>query len=237
MQLSRRDLFRYAAAGTALAGLGGFAATTATASAQSLGTLIDYSAGVPSAGSIAAAGFAGAIRYVSDRRPGAEWMAGKPMLADEAQALQAAGLAVVSCYQYGKAETADWKGGFEAGVKHGRRGLQLHEEAGGPAHAPIYASIDDNPDAVQFATMIAPYLLGWQSVIGRERVGVYGNSPTIDLAVAAGLGTYYWQHDWGTPEGYVNPHAHLHQFEIDEQSVDGIGIDRNSILKADYGQW
>nr|WP_206038123.1 DUF1906 domain-containing protein [Rhodococcus sp. HNM0569] len=230
-------MFRYAAAGTALAGLGAVGVRTPLAGARSLGTLIDYSGGVPSASAIAEAGYAGVIRYVSDRRPGAEWMTGKPMRADEADELREAGLAIVSCYQYGKGETADWRGGYQAGVDHAQRGLELHRAAGGPDDVPIYASIDDNPSPIDFATMIAPYLQGWHSVLGKANTGVYANSVTIDLALVAGLGSWYWQHDWGTPEGYVHPAAHLHQFEIDERSVDGVGIDRNSILKSAYGQW
>ena len=151
--------------------------------------------------------------------------------------MQDAGLAVVSCYQFGKGPTADWRGGFNAGVHHARRGLELHRAAGGPECRPIYASIDDNPTEAEFATMIAPFLLGWHSVLGRENVGVYANSRTIDWAIVAGLGSWYWQHNWGTPQGFVHPAAHLHQFEIDKRTVDGIGIDRNSILKPEYGNW
>ncbi|MBF6480206.1 DUF1906 domain-containing protein, partial [Nocardia cyriacigeorgica] len=202
--LSRRELFGYAAA-AAVVGSIGATASLPRARAESLGTLVDYAAGVPSAAAIRDAGHTGVIRYVSDRRPGAEWMAGKPLLAAEVEDLNAAGLTIVSCYQFGKGPTADWRGGLEAGKRHAERGLELHLAAGGPEGVPIYASIDDNPSAADFATMIAPYLLGWHAVLGRENTGVYANSPTIDLAVAAGLGSWYWQHDWGTPEGYVNP--------------------------------
>ncbi|KAA0022792.1 DUF1906 domain-containing protein [Antrihabitans cavernicola] len=238
MQVSRRSLFRYAAAGSCALGLSAIGSRSVVAQADSdLGTLIDYAGGVPSAAAIKDAGYAGAIRYVSDRRKGAEWMTGKPMLAGEAEALQAAGLSVVSCYQYGKGPTADWRGGLEAGKKHAARGLELHRAAGGPDNKPIYASIDDNPTTIEFATMIAPYLLGWQGVVGDTNLGVYANSGTINLARLAGLGSFFWQHDWGTPEGYVHPDANLHQHQIDQHSVDGVGVDLNVILKPDYGQW
>jgi hypothetical protein len=241
VHVSRRQLFRYAAAGSVAVGVTGVAArgvaSAAPAAPAAKGTIVDYAGGVPSASAIAAAGHLGAIRYVSDRRPGAAWMTGKPMTAAEADELTAAGLQVVSCYQFGKGATADWRGGFAAGVKHATRGLELHTEAGGPADRPIYASIDDNPTAVEFAAMIAPYLLGWQSVVGAENTGVYANSPTIDLAAAAGLGAWYWQHNWGTPKGYVNPAAHLHQIEIDKRAIDGVGVDVNTVLREDYGQW
>jgi hypothetical protein len=198
--------------------------------------LIDYAGGVPSASAIAAAGFQGAIRYVSDRRPGAEWMVGKPMLIGEAQALQAAGLAVVSCYQFGKGDTSDWRGGYDAGVKHAKRGLELHQAAGGPANKPIYMSIDDNPTFDEFETLIAPFLKGCTEVLGKARTGVYANAPTIGWALDAGYGTYFWQHNWGS-NGVVHPAAHIHQYEIDKFTVDGVGVDRNKILKADYGRW
>ncbi|WP_067467677.1 DUF1906 domain-containing protein [Nocardia amamiensis] len=232
--VSRRDLFVYAAAAAAA----GVAAGAAPASAgPPLGTLIDYAGGVPSAAAIKEAGHLGVIRYVSDRRPGAEWMVGKPLGAPEVERLKEADLRIVSCYQFGKGPTADWRGGLEAGKRHAERGLALHSAAGGPDHVPIYASIDDNPSAADFATMIAPYLLGWQAVLGKERTGVYANAPTIELATAAGLCSWYWQHDWGTPEGFVHPAAHLHQFEIDKRSIDGVGIDLNNVLAPEYGQW
>ncbi|MFG3620854.1 DUF1906 domain-containing protein [Nocardia sp. NPDC047654] len=232
--VSRRDLFAFAAA-AAVAGV--TAAAVPAAARPSLGTLIDYAGGVPSAAAIRDAGHVGVIRYVSDRRPGAEWMAGKPLRSAEVDDLKAAGLQIVSCYQFGKGPTADWRGGLEAGKRHAERGLALHRAAGGPDNVPIYASIDDNPSPVDFATMIAPYLLGWQAVLGKENTGVYANTPTIELARTAGLGAWYWQHNWGTPKGFVHPAAHLHQFEIDKQSIDGVGIDVNNVLTPEYGQW
>ncbi len=237
VQVSRRELFKYAAAGSCAIGVAALVNSAVAHADTDLGTLIDYSGGVPSPEAIKDAGHLGAIRYVSDRRKGAEWMLGKPLLADEADSLTAAGLAVVSCYQYGKGATADWRGGLEAGKKHAQRGLELHLAAGGPKNAPIYASIDDNPSAIDFATMIAPYLLGWQSVVGKENTGVYANSPTIDLATVAGLGSWYWQHNWGTPKGYVHPAAHLHQVQIDKGRVGGRAGAKNNNLNAAYRLW
>ncbi|MEV6214391.1 DUF1906 domain-containing protein [Nocardia sp. NPDC051833] len=234
--VTRREFFGFAAAATTV-GLGLAATSAAPAAAQSFGTLVDYAAGVPSAESIKAAGHIGVIRYVSDRRPGAEWMEGKPLLAAEVEDLWAAGLSIVSNYQFGKGPTADWRGGLEAGKQHAERGWELHTAAGGPDTAPIYASIDDNPSEEEFDEMIAPYIEGWQSVLGADLVGIYANTPTIDRALDAGLGSWFWQHNWGTPKGYVHPGAQLHQFEIDKRDIDGIGVDLNRVLATDYGQW
>jgi len=233
--MSRRTMLKLAAATPAALGLGALA--PASASAESLGILFDYAAGVLSAADIKAAGGLGAIRYVSDRRPGGAWMLGKPIQLAEARDLYQAGLKIVSNYQYGKQATADWLGGQAAGVTHAKRGWDLHTAAGGPTGAPIYASIDDDPSLEQYKQQVAPYLRGWESVVGQQRVGVYGNSKTIEWALQDGLGSWYWQHNWGTPKGFVHPAAHLHQFEIDARSVAGVGVDLNNILKPQFGQW
>ncbi|CCK64709.1 DUF1906 domain-containing protein [Mycobacterium canetti] len=239
MSVSRRDVLKFAAATPGVLALGVVASSlrAAPASAGSLGTLLDYAAGVIPASQIRAAGAAGAIRYVSDRRPGGAWMLGKPIQLSEARDLSGNGLKIVSCYQYGKGSTADWLGGASAGVQHARRGSELHAAAGGPTSAPIYASIDDNPSYEQYKNQIVPYLRSWESVIGHQRTGVYANSKTIDWAVNDGLGSYFWQHNWGSPKGYTHPAAHLHQVEIDKRKVGGVGVDVNQILKPQFGQW
>ena len=218
-------------------GASGAAAVAAPAAAAPLGVLLDYAAGVVSAADIRAAGALGAIRYVSDRRPGGAWMLGKPIQLAEARDLYQAGLKIVSCYQYGKRETADWLGGQSAGLAHAKRGWQLHTAAGGPIGAPVYASIDDDPSYEQYKAQVAPFLRGWESVLGRQRTGVYANSKTIEWALQDGIGAYYWQHNWGSPGGVAHPAAHLHQVEIDSRKVGGIGVDVNHILKPGFGQW
>jgi hypothetical protein len=174
---------------------------------------------------------------VSDRRPDGGWMLGKPIQLAEARDLYQNGLKIVSCYQYGKQDTADWLGGQNAGIQHAKRGWQLHVAAGGSYGAPIYASIDDDPTYDQYKQQVAPYLRGWESVLGHRRVGVYANAKTIDWALQDGLGSYFWQHNWGSPKGFVHPAAALHQVEIDKRSVGGIGVDLNEVLKPQFGQW
>ena len=239
MPVSRRHLLKFAAAAPAILGMGSTLETllASAASAAPLGVLLDYAAGVLSANALKGAGAAGAIRYVSDRRPGGQWMLGKPMQLAEARDLYQNGLKIVSCYQYGKQDSADWLGGQPAGIQHAKRGWQLHTAAGGPVAAPVYASIDDDPSFDQYKQQVAPYLRGWEQVLGHNRVGVYANSKTIDWALHDGLGSYFWQHNWGSPAGFTHPAAHLHQVEIDKRSVGGVGVDVNYILKPQFGQW
>ena len=122
MSISRRELFRYAAIGSGAVWLSAVTAPGVAQGREVLGTIVDYSADVPSPQSIRAAGHIGAIRYVSVRRPGAEWMLAKPLTEDEATDLTDSGLEVVSCYQFGKADTTDWRGGFDAGAARLLRG-------------------------------------------------------------------------------------------------------------------
>jgi hypothetical protein len=236
VSISRRTVLKGAVAAPA-ALVVGQAALAAPVSAAPLGVLLDYAAGVIKASDIRAAGALGAIRYVSDRRPGGAWMLGKPIELAEARDLHQNGLKIVSCYQYGKRDTADWLGGQSAGVAHAKRGWELHVAAGGSNGAPIYASIDDDPSREQYKQQVAPYLRGWEAVLGKQRVGVYANSKTIEWAIQDGIGTYFWQHDWGSPGRVAHPAAHLHQVEIDKRSVGGVGVDINHILKPSFGQW
>jgi hypothetical protein len=243
VSISRRDVLKGTvsasvalAAGTGLQALAS-ALAAPQAGAAPMGVLLDYAAGVIKAADIRAAGALGAIRYVSDRRPGGEWMLGKPIQLPEARDLYQNGLKIVSCYQFGKQDTADWLGGQNAGVAHAKRGWQLHVAAGGSYGAPIYASIDDDPSYEQYKSQVAPYLRGWEAVLGRQRVGVYANSKTIEWALQDGIGSYYWQHNWGSPGKVAHPAAHLHQVEIDKRSVAGVGVDLNHILQPRFGQW
>lgn len=128
-----------AAAGTVVA------AQPAAALGPVLGTVIDYSGGVPSAASVRAAGHLGAVRYVSERRPGADWMVGKPVSRGETTDFAAHGLGVASVYQFGRAQTADWLAGAAGAAQHAPKAIALHAAAGGPAGRPVYVAIDDNP--------------------------------------------------------------------------------------------
>lgn len=201
------------------------------------GTLLDYSVGIPSGAAVRAAGHKGVIRYVSERRPGAEYMTAKPVRLPEVLDMRANGLTVVSCYQFGKAETSDWLGGFSAGVHHAQIGLRLHLAAGGPLGRPIYAAIDSNPQTEDEYQKIFAYIRGWESVVGHANTGVYANYATTDRLVKAGLGSWYWQHSWNSPlpRDILHPAAHIHQYG--QTTLDGVVVDLNRIHKDPYGQW
>ena len=213
----------------------GAPAPQASALGPVLGTVLDYAAGVPSGAAVKAAGHLGAVRYVSGRRPGAEWMLGKPVLKREADDFAASGLAIASVYQFGKGDTADWKG---PATWHAHEAARYHFAAGGPTGRPIYAAIDDNPTRAQYVNQIRPYLTEFKQIMESQglRLGVYGNYNVIDWASADGLGEFFWQHDWGSL-GRIHPRTTIHQKAGYQRTVGGVLCDVNNVYAHDWGQW
>lgn len=198
-------------------------------------TLVDYSAGVPPAAAIKAAGHAGAIRYISPARPDARsWMKGKPMSRREADDLCAHGLEIVSVWQYLK---EDWRGGAKAGHANGKAAVTGHAAAGGPGGAVIYVAIDSNPTRGQWDLLIEPYVRAFAAELATDghRLGLYCNSTCHKWARSAGIEHFWWAHRWGSDKTVSA--AHIDQFEIDARSIAGIGVDLNRTQADDYGQW
>jgi Domain of unknown function (DUF1906) len=201
--------------------------------------LIDFSVGFPRAEEIKRAGIGGVIGYFSARRAG--WMLAKPMTWQVVQDYRAAGLEIVCNYQFGKNETADWRGGHKAGVDHATRMRDMVYAAGlDPFASAMYGPVDDNPTERQYQDMIKPFFQGWQEVFGKELSGAYCNVHVLRWLQRDGLCSYFWQHGWdGRPPGQslmAHPSAHILQYEIDKIAIDGIGVDRNRTLKEDFGQ-
>ncbi|WP_288747351.1 DUF1906 domain-containing protein [uncultured Corynebacterium sp.] len=236
--LSRRGLLK-ASALAITAGAIGTAAPSAAALGPVRGTIIDFSSGIPSPAAIKRAGHIGAIRYVSNKRPGAAWMTGKPVTLQEAAANAAAGLPTASVYQFGRAETADWKQGAAGAAIHAPQAISLHKAAGGPTHRPIYIAIDDNPTREHYTQFIRPYLQAFSkalSVAGYQ-TGVYGNYNTIEWASQDGIGTFYWMHDWGS-NGKIHPKTTIHQLpQSRQQTIENVIVDVNEVYASDWGQW
>lgn len=204
-----------------------------------VGTVLDYAAGVPSGRSVKEAGHMGAVRYVSQPRPDSvNWMKAKPVRLTETQDFAANGLFTASVYQFGRAETADWLQGAAGAAVHAPQAISLHRAAGGPNGKPIYIAIDDNPTRTQYVNQIRPYLRTFQAALAAAglKTGVYGNYNTIQWCIEDGIGTYFWQHDWGSG-GKLHPRANLHQKAKWQTHIDGHLCDINNVYTTDWGQW
>ncbi|WP_075725286.1 DUF1906 domain-containing protein [Corynebacterium aquilae] len=204
-----------------------------------IGKVLDYSAGVPSGRAVAAAGYIGAVRYVSTARPGAAWMLGKPVRRTETNDFAANKLSIASVYQFGVGPTADWRAGAAGAAQHVPQAIALHRAAGGPINRPIYMAIDDNPTRAQYLQQIKPFLVASQTALAAAgyQLGVYGNYNVVDWCVNDGIGQFYWMHDWGS-QGRIHPRANIHQLPQNRQvTVDGITCDVNDVFTRDWGQW
>src|ERR1700759_5638721 len=188
--VSRRDALRYAAAASALAGLSAASVSAAPpAGAAAAPTLIDFAMRQIPAQDIRAAGHSGVINYVSLSRPGSSFGA-KPITRAYAESLAAAGLAIVSNYQYGKpggSAPSDFTRGFAGGVSDARTAWQLHTAAGGGHSAPIFFTIDEDINRDTWSTVALQWCRGINAVLGVQRTGVYGGIDVCQWAAADGV--------------------------------------------------
>src|SRR5271163_4916075 len=146
--VSRRELVKRGAAAVALT-LGPLGSMLqGRAAFADNARLIDFAERRIAPDEIKSAGYAGVVNYVSESRPGANFEA-KPITREYADALRAAGLHIVSNFQYGKpggTAPSDFTRGFDGGVADAQTALQLHAAAGGGNSAPIFFSVDDDID-------------------------------------------------------------------------------------------
>ena len=213
--------------------------------------LIDFADRLVPPDQIAAAGYAGAVVYVSESRPGANFDF-KPVSRGYADELRAAGLHVVSNYQYGKPgwpTPSDFTRGYDGGVADAQTALQLHAAAGGPDAAPIFFSVDEDIDGEAWKTLALPWFRGINSVLGVQRTGVYGGSRVCGWAVGDGVignsssvgHRWAWQTKaWSRGEREAT--AVLYQSVVVTASDPGVllgdvHVDEDDVLAADFGQW
>jgi glycoside hydrolase-like protein len=190
---------------------------------------LDYAGGRPSPQSIKEAGYQFTCRYLTS---GGAGLPGKLLTRDEYQALIAAGIGVAVNYE----TTADrMKQGYAAGVADARAAQTQLETIGYPAaERPVYFSADWDASPVE-QELIDSYLRGAASVIGRERVGIYGSYYVVARCLDNGTATWAWQAGaWSG--GQIEPRAHIYQ-HIQTVVIDGIPCDVNeALMRPDFGQ-
>lgn len=182
---------------------------------------LDYSfARPPYPGWLREHGFSFVVRYLS-------WLPNSKVISKaEFDGLRAAGVDVVLNWEF---DTSDFAGGWDNGVSCASEAMR-QAQALGAWPCPIYFSKDTNTGASQAD---ADFLNGAASVIGRERVGIYGSRGMVLWALGNGLARYGWQNVWGSPPW--EPSAHLWQVTYNDDVGFG-GVDRNQATQADFGQ-
>jgi Domain of unknown function (DUF1906) len=249
--VSRRQFAKYGSAAVLL-GLTpwGAALDGRTASADNP-RLIDFAERRIAPNEIVSAGYIGVVNYVSEARPGAHFEA-KPLTREYADALRAAGLHIVSNFQYGKPNgtaPSDFTRGFDGGVADAHSALRLHNAAGGGNSAPIFFSVDDDINADTWQTLAVNWFRGINSVLGVQRTGIYGHAQAcrwaINDAVIGHSSTAGHRWAWQTrswSHGQREPAAVLYQAVVDNPAdpsplLGGIHVDIDDVLATDYGQW
>jgi hypothetical protein len=243
-------LFKYGP--PVLLGVWTLAATLGVPNASAAGLkLIDFTEHLVPADQVKSAGYAGALVYVSESRPGANFDF-KPVTREYADALRALGLHVVSIFQYGKPgwpDPSDFTRGYDGGVADAKSALRLHGAAGGPDSAPIFFSVDEDISGDTWKSVAVEWFRGINSVLGVGRTGIYGSARVCAWAVSDGVigqsGTAGRRWVWQTSawsHGEREPTAVLYQAAVNTPTnpgplVAGVHVDVDDVLAADFGQW
>lgn len=186
---------------------------------------VDYAWSRPDIGQLAAAGKAFACRY------GGPGSSGKQLDPGEAQALSAAGVAIVANAE-GAADGL--LGGWSAGADWARRADAHFRACGMPPDRPIYLSADFGVTSAQWPA-VREALKGAASVIGAGRVGIYGGRRAIEWARRDGVAAWFWQ-TYAWSYGVWVPGNNIEQYQ-NGVSLAGATLDLDRALQSDFGQW
>lgn len=185
---------------------------------------IDYAFGRPSVAAIHAVGARFVCRYLSHSPS-------KNLTSAEAHALSDAGIWIVVVWETTAKRALD---GRTAGIADALDAQQQAQACGMPAGRPIYFAVDWDASKTQQAAIDA-YLDGAASVLGAERVGIYGGYGPVSRAMSGGHAAWGWQtYAWSGGRWYGD--AQLQQYSNDH-TVDGVGSDYDRATTDDYGQW
>lgn len=184
---------------------------------------VDYAWSHPGGAALAAAGKAFACRYLSPD-------SSKNLTKAEADDLAAHGIWAVVVWE-GTASRA--LAGKAAGATDAKTASVQAVAAGMPSSRPVYFAVDFDA-TVADQTYINAYLDGAASVIGRDRVGIYGGFYSVKRALDGGHAAWAWQAvAWSG--GQWDPRAVIRQSGY--ITINGVQCDMNVATAADYGQW
>ncbi|WUI02023.1 DUF1906 domain-containing protein [Spirillospora sp. NBC_00431] len=186
---------------------------------------VDYAWGRPGAKALKRAGAKFACRYLSHDTTG------KNLTRAEAEDLSDANIWLVVVWETTAKRPLD---GRSAGVADAKDAAAQAKACGMPDGRPIYFAADWDASRGQ-QDEINAYLDGAASVIGRDRVGLYGGHGPVKRAFDAEKIKYGWQ-TYAWSGGKWDDRAQLQQYSNDHE-INGVGVDYNRAVDDDYGQW
>lgn len=187
---------------------------------------VDYSFGRPNIEALKAAGVTFAVRYLPYGG-----VNGKYLTRGEAEALHAAGIDICVVFERNEGRPLTGRPG---GIEDGKLAQAGLAQVGAPEDLPVYFAVDFDATPQQQATIDA-YLEGAASVVGPERVGVYGGYWVIKRCVENGSARWFWQ-TYAWSGGNVHPAIHLYQYQ-NGVSLGGAEVDLNYAYGEQFGQW
>lgn len=202
-----------------------------------MATVVDYSAGVPSARLIRDVGHDGAVRYISP--PRALWMKGKPVQRPEVDDFDTQGLKMAMVWQYGKEQDSDVMRGWNGGL-HDAYAAQDHLNAIQCAGHPVFFAVDFNISVEEWNSRAVEYFRAACSVLGRNRVGIYGHSRVCAWAAEDGViaeiggGKFLAWQTAAWSDGERAPEAVLYQ-RPGQVNIGGVDCDVSEVLHPEWG--
>ncbi len=153
---------------------------------------------------------------------------GKCLWPGEATALNKAGIAVVSNWEWSANRAVQ---GRSAGEWDADKADKIHRACGGESSRPIYFSVDVNVPGQE----VLAYFQGVASVLGLHRTGAYGSYAVLHELFNVGAITWGWQ-TYAWSGGMWEPRAHIRQYH-NSVNLAGASVDYNRSMQADFGQW
>ena len=183
---------------------------------------LDYSFSRPEPARIAREGFAFVMRYLS-------YTPGKNITPQERDALFAAGLSIGLVWEtYAQRPMSGYAGGRE----DAQAAYSQARALGQPLDRPIYFAVDWDASESEIAT-VRDYLSGAASILGAERIGVYGSYRVVSVCMETGAAAWGWQtYAWSGRSIYAG--AHIYQYSNGEWNGT---VDFNEGRQPDIGCW
>lgn len=206
-------------------------------------TILDFSSGLPTTGSIKAKGHDGVMLYCSPAR--AQWMTAKQPPQTYISALKGAGLKFGFVWQYrggdNTFEGSDVARGYQGGVEDAKKTQAYLDSVECSTH-PVFFAVDFNATLPQWNDTIVNYFKGAISVLGKQRVGIYGHSRVVSWAqedsVVADIGNgrvLGWvTSSWSNGET-GHEYAVLYQKAHNITGPEGIQCDVSDIYDSEWG--
>ncbi|WP_445487433.1 glycoside hydrolase domain-containing protein [Niallia sp. 03133] len=169
------------------------------------------------------AGFDYAARYLGD-----SW---KSFNQEEAAAIQAEGLNLISIYQ----KSANYGSYFTSlqGAADVKEAMEYAQSVQQPKGTAIYFAVDFDASFYQLKSVLQ-YFSEIQRIVKNYKIGIYGSYKVVNAVKDAGLADFYWQ-TYAWSRGQVADFIHMYQCENNIRTA-GVTIDRNNIIKSP-GHW